>query len=160
MIFCLMKNFVCHIRTLLSGKFGFVCLTLKKIKYTAAGYDGLPAECLRAEGAGLVKFMYQLIYRIRLEDSMPSVWNLSILYPVLRNRDFIIHTNYKGIVLLLSLIMNLQAYCESDDGNQAPKHWLSVAFGLVNRLSIIYLHCSKCRTNENQDHSPLSLCRL
>ena len=56
---------------------------LKKNK--AAVQDGLPAELFKAGGDELVRSMHQLIYRIWLEDSMPSDCNLSA--PVLKKGD-------------------------------------------------------------------------
>ena len=66
----------------------------------AAGPDGLPAELFKAGGDELVRSMHQLIYRIWLEESMPSDWNLSALCPVLKKGDPTICANYRGISLL------------------------------------------------------------
>ena len=48
----------------------------------------------------MVRSMHQLIYRIWLEESMPSDWNLSALCPVLKKGDPTICANYRGISLL------------------------------------------------------------
>ena len=49
-----------------------------------AGPDGLPAELFKAGGDELIRSMHQLIYRIWLEESMPSDWNLGAMSPVLK----------------------------------------------------------------------------
>ena len=59
-----------------------VAIQLLKNNKTA-GSDGLPAELSKADE--LVRIMHQLICRIWLEESMPSVWNLSAVCPVLKN---------------------------------------------------------------------------
>ena len=53
----------------------------------AAEPDGLLAELFKAEGDELVRSMHQLMYRIWLEESMPSDWNLSALCAVLKKGD-------------------------------------------------------------------------
>ena len=65
-----------------------------------AGPDGLPAELFQAGGDELLSSMHQLIYRIWLEKSMPSDWNLSALCSVLKKGDPTICANHLGISLL------------------------------------------------------------
>ena len=52
--------------------------------------DGLPVELFKAGGDELLRRMHQLIYRIWLEESMPSDWNLSALCSVLKEGDLTI----------------------------------------------------------------------
>ena len=62
-----------------------VRVAIRRLKNNkAAGSDGLPVELFKAGSDELVSSMHQLIYRIWLEESMPSDWNFSALCPVLK----------------------------------------------------------------------------
>ena len=62
-----------------------VRVAIKRVKNNKAPVpDGLPAELVKAGGDELVRSMYQLIWRILLEESMSSDWNVSALCPVLK----------------------------------------------------------------------------
>ena len=62
----------------------------------ARGPDGLPAELFKTGCSELVGHIYQLIYKIWLEESMPNNWNLSVLCSVLKKKDPTIYANYVG----------------------------------------------------------------
>ena len=61
--------------------------------------DGLPAALFKASGDELVRSKHELIYRIWLEESMPSDWNLSALCPALKKGDHTICASYRAIGL-------------------------------------------------------------
>ena len=61
----------------------------------AVGPDGLPAHLFKVRSDELVKSMHQLVCRIWLEESMPSEWTLSALYPDIK-RDMRQLSSYKS----------------------------------------------------------------
>ena len=64
-----------------------------------AGPNGLISELFKTGFNELVGHMQQLIYKIWLEDSVPSV-NISVLCPVLKRGDPIICVSYRAISLI------------------------------------------------------------
>ena len=61
-----------------------VATTIERLKLNkASGYDGLPAEIFKAGGDELVRCMHHFLCNIWSLQSLPSVWCLSLLCPVL-----------------------------------------------------------------------------
>ena len=54
----------------------------------------------QTEGDRLIGFIAYLICKIWQLETMPTDWNLSVLYPVLKKGDPKIFDNYRGISLI------------------------------------------------------------
>ena len=78
-----------------------VCIAAKRLKNNKApGADGIPAELFKTGGQELINRVHMLLCRIWSDESMPSDWNLSILYPIHKKGDPTTCANYRGISLL------------------------------------------------------------
>ena len=76
-------------------------VAIQRLKFNkVSGYDCLPAELFKAEGDELVDCMHHLFCNIWSKENMPCDWSLSLLYPVLRQGDATICSNYRSITLL------------------------------------------------------------
>ena len=73
-----------------------VKVAIKQLKNNKAVDPGIPAKLFKTGCNELVRRMYQLIYKIWLEESMRNDWNLNVLCPVLKKRGPTIFPNYWG----------------------------------------------------------------
>ena len=78
-----------------------VRIAIRRLKNNkASGVDCLPGELFKTGGETLVRYMHQLLRTIWLTESMPDVWNQSVICPVLKKGDPTRCENYRGISLI------------------------------------------------------------
>lgn len=78
-----------------------ICAAIKSMKCgKAAGNDGLPIECFKAEPYAMARILYPLFVKIWSSESFPSEWKESTIIKLPKKGDKKKCNNWRGISLL------------------------------------------------------------